>query len=99
MILICPVRYKSKYSHVNFLASPRGSHSSDTVIPTLFFAECCNDNDITDEPLCWPIMGHPGMLSSLYMHISTTLDHGARSMPVAAVALHIQHVAMVCVTI
>ncbi|EEC76004.1 hypothetical protein OsI_13141 [Oryza sativa Indica Group] len=54
-------RYKSKYSHVNFLASPRGSHSSDTVIPTLFFAECCNDNDITDEPLCWPIMGHPGV--------------------------------------
>ncbi|BAS85893.1 Os03g0697600 [Oryza sativa Japonica Group] len=56
----CKIRYKSKYSHVNFLASPRGSHSSDTVIPTLFFAECCNDNDITDEPLCWPIMGHPG---------------------------------------
>uniref|UniRef100_A0A0D9VXT2 Uncharacterized protein n=1 Tax=Leersia perrieri TaxID=77586 RepID=A0A0D9VXT2_9ORYZ len=53
------LRYKSMYCHVNFLASPRGLHSSSEV-PTLFFAECYSDSDTIDEQLCWPVTGHPG---------------------------------------
>uniref|UniRef100_A0A0D3FMS9 Uncharacterized protein n=3 Tax=Oryza TaxID=4527 RepID=A0A0D3FMS9_9ORYZ len=52
-------RSKSQYSHVNFLASPRDLHSSQTV-PILFFAECCNKEGVIDELTCCPVMGHPG---------------------------------------
>ncbi|PVH31522.1 hypothetical protein PAHAL_9G169800 [Panicum hallii] len=49
---------KIQDSHINFLASPADSHSSDAV-PILFFAECSNIEDVNDESSCWPIMGHP----------------------------------------
>ncbi|CAN6292738.1 unnamed protein product [Urochloa humidicola] len=49
---------KTQYSHINFLASPTDSHSSDAV-PMLFFAECSNDEAVNDESSCWPVMGHP----------------------------------------
>ncbi|GJN24093.1 hypothetical protein PR202_gb11810 [Eleusine coracana subsp. coracana] len=47
---------KTQYSHINFLASPKGSHSS---APILFFAECSNNEDVIDDLSCCPVMGHP----------------------------------------
>ncbi|OEL32558.1 hypothetical protein BAE44_0006424 [Dichanthelium oligosanthes] len=53
---------KTQYSHINFLASPADLHSSNAV-HMLFFAECSNDEDAIDDFSCWPVMGHPGMIS------------------------------------
>ncbi|CAN6309761.1 unnamed protein product [Urochloa humidicola] len=51
---------KSQYSHINFLASQRDYLQSSDAVPILFFAECSNNEDVTDESSCWPVMGHPG---------------------------------------
>ncbi|CAN6304355.1 unnamed protein product [Urochloa humidicola] len=56
---------KTQYSHINFLASPIDSHSSDAV-PMLFFAECSNDEAVNHESSCWPVMGHPAQGRCFY---------------------------------
>lgn len=44
------------YSHVNFLARPKGSHSDDTA-PMLFFLECSNaEEDIDRLSLCCTVL-------------------------------------------
>ena len=49
---------KTQYSHINFLAR----EDSSDAYPILFFVECSNDEDVTNEH-CYPVYGYSGMLS------------------------------------
>jgi hypothetical protein len=46
--------YKYRYSHVNFLATRKGSLSGDSD-PILFFAEFDNEKEDTAPLLCCPV--------------------------------------------
>ncbi|KAL6637501.1 hypothetical protein ACP70R_025073 [Stipagrostis hirtigluma subsp. patula] len=55
---------KTQYSHVNFLARPKDLHSEK--FPTLFFAECSNDEDLINDSSCWPVTVNSGIGRCFY---------------------------------